>query len=1003
MPSVTDYLLQLQSLTKTNLGILKALNESFHTKQGRLVVDIDGESFAIPSFISLENKINALQENFENLVNAPSTGEAYFNFDGNSRAIELRGYTHTPHRIVLSNVERFGKENNDIFKDFLTPKPYINFKLSTLPNDITSVVVKKIIPISDQLKTRLKEMITESSSQINYSDIYKIISIYDEDVDYIEYDRVMKLPIRKNIGTGTYVIEKILKDEIDVDLDNYITLKFRTDLDGYKKNLTYSLFDETISKNLSVGDELVTWDGSAKMVITEVRNGSNTLVVKLMHGEYLNLVESGDDEKISDFSKLRFFSPANFDDDKYINIPLEEDELLFVAIAALNDRMNIQGPWGSGVLINTNKLYDENGISFKKYYDENVRNVGDVLFEITSAMSNTLTKYSPDQFKTFTTTIPVIDQNHILVTQINNHLNNSDTVKNIRSLYSQKKTDQIALSEIQIKIDDINSKLANISFEDTNSLRPIYTSQLTEYNAKKNELITSITKTIDAISLAVNNSEVPIENAKYRIRGFFDIMNYAKSLGIDHSHICGIQVQYRYKNVNQEQGNALSIGDKNDGSNLFIFSDWNIMDGFQNQRVAEWDGTYKFNPTEYNGNVNEPSFNQIDIPISQGETVDIRLKVIYDFGKPFVEVTSAWSEIYNVKFPDEFLKDIQLLDIITENNSDIETNRFSNIIREKGIPEHIDDRLVDQNIIYYHRPESIASGFHTAERRIIPLKDKLVSMDTDIQNMKDEMMGSSADALTVSIVNGDMVNILHPFQDNHVILEAYNEIKTGGNTNGVYMYNDGVVSTLLNVVLTNNSEHTVKLFSLFPGSRDLAINNLSRTKFDINDYCKESDKGVWVYVQDEKTYYLQSANQILTFRINNPYDGEQYYGDGLLSLNKPETPGSNSMTMYPLLNTRYAMCIDSNVVSSYITIAPKSELIIPIMVQYRAENEEIIRHMSFDIRTSLYRDPVNYTFKVIAKDELTTQDKLTSSIRKNYGATTANGQVWTKYNPSEIR
>jgi hypothetical protein len=99
MASVVDYLSQIQKLTNTNLQILKTLNESFYTKKKHLFAEIDNETYVIPSFLSLENKLNALQENFENLVKAPETCEAYFNFDGNSRAIEVRKYNHTPDSI----------------------------------------------------------------------------------------------------------------------------------------------------------------------------------------------------------------------------------------------------------------------------------------------------------------------------------------------------------------------------------------------------------------------------------------------------------------------------------------------------------------------------------------------------------------------------------------------------------------------------------------------------------------------------------------------------------------------------------------------------------------------------------------------------------------------------------------------------------------------------------------------------------------------------------------
>ena len=1012
MSNITDYLLQLQSLTKTNLEILQTLNNSLYSKKNQLAVDINGVTYAIPSFTSLENKINMLQENFENLVNAPNSGEAYFNFDGDSRSIVVRSYNHTPHRLSLEPVTSFNVHQNDIFKDFLTPVPHINLELTSLPNDITSVNVKKIVPINETLIERFKSITSGNpSSPVDYSEIYKILLNYKEDIDYIEYDTINKLPVRQNVGSATYVIEKIVSDTVDVDLDEYITIKFRNDLPEYMDKLAYKSFNETICKILNVGDQLVTWDSSAKMEITEVRPVTNTVVVKLMHGEYLNLVESNKDVEISDYSKIRFYSPVDFNSDKYINVPLEEDQYVFVAVAALNDRMNVQGSWGTGLMLNTDLLTNVDNVDFRTYYNNNVRNVGDILFEITSMMSNTLTKYSGSEFNKLSKAIPVINKEYIQVTQINKHLNDSTTVKNIRSLYSQKKNDKVALSEIQTKIDELNEKLATISFDDTSNLRSAYTASLSEYNNKKNELITSISKTIDAISIAANDSEVPIEAAKYRIRGFFDIKDYASRLNIDYSHICGIQVQYRYKNVDQEQGTAMSIGGS-DGNNLFIFSDWNIMDGFINPRVADFKKNYEFGPQEYNGNVNEPSFNQIDIPISQGETVDIRLKVLYDYGRPFVEVSSEWSEIINIAFPSEYLKDIQVIDIIEENNNDIETNRFVNILDEKGVPTHINDRLIDQDITYYHKPESIASGFYTNERRVIPLKDKLESMNTSIQELKDEMMGTSAESLSVYILNGDVTNKINAFQDNPITLEGYNDVPTG--ISGVYNKdNSGKLSTLLNLVISNNSEHTAKIYSLFPGSRDKNINSSDVKKYSKDDYCS-GETGVWLWIQDKNDFKLQTQNQILTFRIKDTYTGNYYYAGGdnfstnLLSLDKAHQQLSDlsgaKMTMYPAINGEFSLCIDSDSSKSFITIAPHSEIVVPIMVEYYIPNQaSITKTMSFDIRTSLYKDPTNYTFSVTTKNVATTQDKLISTARRSFGATDASNNGWIKYNSTEVK
>ena len=1094
MASITEHVIKLQELTQKNLDILQALNDSFFTNQNHLSVRVGEKQYAIPSFISLENKLNSLTANFENLVNAPESGEAFFDFNGNSRAIQVRSYTSTPNSIVLDPVSEFQIEQNDIFKDFLTPNPYIHINVTSLPNDTTQVVVKKVIPLSDELKNIFKSHlvntvedheIQKTSKQYNYKDLYKILSLYKQDVDYIEYDTKVDLPIRKNIGSGIYVIESIEEDIVDENLDNIITLKFRTDVDDptILSSLKYRLFDETIEKNLKVGDQLVTFEGNAKLEILEIRQNTNTIVVKVLHGEFLNLTESNTNNPsyIPSLSKIKFYSPIDFNEDKYVKIPLEEDEYIFISVAPLNSRMNVQASWGGGLMINTYILTNNNK-DFKTYYDENVKNVGDILFEITSMMSNTLTKFSKEEFEEFTNYIPEINTKNLLVTRVNEHLNNSIAVQNIRSLYSQKVELQTQLNETRNEKQSIKDTLMNISFDDTTGQRVAYQEQLIELNAKENTISTAITKIVNDIAAAANNSEIPIENAKYRIRGFFDTSNIKWD-----EHIKGIRVQYRYKNVDLTQNQALTINEK------FVFSDWNEMPSNDRKRLPVYSsGVYKSVISPKTDNINEPSFNQIDIPISQGETVDIRLKLIYDFGDPFVQTSSKWSTIENIGFPTEFLKDIKILDIISGNNNDIENNHFNNIIKNEGIPEHISDKIIDQDITYYHKPENIASGFYTAERRIIPLKDKLSELSNLITKIQDEINGTNTTSLKISLKNGSLSTTLIPFEKNIIYTEAYSDIsKSASQYIGNYGYDDTTkyVKTVFYLSLLNDSDHIVKLYSMFPGHRQTALNNLKRSKFNLNDYCQtindQNWAGIWFETPESfkpldnrptngwpcdtngnlnNKISIQSCNQFLYFRLNNIYTDEKYYlmydgrnpsennppeaevqaiaespetsettqtgitltdvwsadknnclcsGGNFYSttvkneslwnyiksdsLNKPaDTAAGAYMYMYPQLTSPNGLCINSDSIGSWLEVKPNDEIMIPIVVEYKivkndANNSSaqvIQKTMSFDIWTSLYNDPINYTFTVIAKHDNTIQDQLMTSQQAAYSTNT---------------
>lgn len=1016
MNNITEYFIKLQQLTNQNLEILQALNDSFFTKQTHLNVKMGDSNYAIPSFISLENKINNLQMNFDNLINAPATGEAFFNFDGNSRAIELRSFVNTPNSLKLQNVSKFGIDNVDIFKDFLTPQPYFNVDLSVLPNDITEVNIKKIIPKNSDLKNRFIELLNDNAStQYNYSELYKILLKYKEDIDYIEYDTIRKLPIRKNIGSGIYVIENIMDDYIDENLDEFITLKLRSNIEDPRciNNLTYRLFDETIYKQFSVGDTIITYDDSAKMEIVEIFKNTNTIKVKVLYGEYLNLLGNTSDtnlDEINDMCKLRFFADVNHNEYKYIHVPLEEDEYIYVAIAPLNSRMNIQSSWGTGLIINTFLLINENNDkeNFINYYKDNVRNIGDALYEITASFSSPISELSKEEFNLIKKA-PTIDANNLQVIQINSHLNNSPTIQNIRSLYSKKKGYESELKEVNKQILNIQSKLSSISFDDTTGIRSQYEDELSELNRQQNDIMTNISSIVSNISTVANDSVIPIENAKYHIRGFFDYEKYADENDegeIIKGHIIGIEVQYRYINYANPQGTAHAITDK------FLFSEWNNMESFVSKRypiINNYDN-YSFILPENNDNKNEPSFNQIDIPITQGETVGIRLRIIYDYGYPFITTASDWSEILNVEFPEEFLNNIEILDIIEENNNDIETNRFNTIINNLGINDHINDKLIDQNVTYYHKPENIASGFYTNERRVIPLSTKLAEISSAITSLQDEVLGTYVNSIDVFIANGNNQISLVPFETIYVPVESYSSFSSQNQdisviSDGQYEYDSatGIVSVVLNLYIKNPSSRTVKLFPLFPGARDVLIKNMKYSIFDKNNYTNSNaDKGIWMYNISPDTgtdkWVQQGGNQYIAFRLNNPYDGTPYYTD-VSKLNESTSPlskniyetkqtllsGENYGTIiYPILKERYVLCTGADNINSYYELNSGDYVTVPIMFEYRVndDNDEISKYISFDLRTSLYKDPINYTFKVTAKMNNSAQDKLLLTSRK---------------------
>ena len=1052
--NINDCLEQLIALTKENMNILTALNESFYAKKDHVSVQVEGVQFAIPSFLSLESKIDTLQQNLENVLNAPKTGEAFTYFDGTTQKIELSGYASTPTHVDLSAVKQFGVESNNIFKDFMTPNPYVRLDISEIPNSIKHVNIKKVVLRNNELISKVQSLyntvdLLEPSLQINYTDLYKILYNYVKDTDYVAYDSIRRLPVRECDSYGIYDITSIRDVYQDENLDEHYELVLNHDL-------TYTIANGTISRNIVPGDYLITNNDKVQMIVEEVYPGTCTIKVRILYGGYANLCDKTSAN--TDLYRLKFYKTSTLDRMKYIDEPIEEDVHICVFIAPVNDTTNIQAPWGTGLYINTDKLIDEDGVSFRDYYNKYVNNVGDALFAITHMMSDDsqVEKLNQERFDVLSKVTPTFNDGDLVVTQINKHLNDSSSVQHIRGLYNQKVEYKNQLDTLQSSINQVQEQLSTISFNDTTNTRSVYEAQLSEYNTRRRELVASLQSVVNEISESANSSDVPIENAKYRIRGFMDIDTF-ETANPD-VKVIKLDVEYRYKNRNKFTGNAETIGD-------YIYSDWNKMSSiYRKINPVMSNGKITYVLEDLNEDRNVISFNQLDIPISQGEIVDVRYRYIYNLGYPFVEFTSSWSSIKSVEFPSEYLANIEILDIISENNDDIRKNQYLGLMEQYGLIEHAGDMIQDQTIKYFHQPEHIASGFYTEERRIIPLRDKLSEIVGNLTDLQTEVYGAIGDSLLVTMSDGIVEqevksNIVNTFKtisysDNDNRIEIDNDLVSGAwSTDLKFAYRQ------LTLTLYNRGDYPIKLHSLFPGDYNVELLSGTSSKFDVNNYIIKGDEntpdsGVYMRFDTDVTgnedySSLQRLNQFIYFRTQiaganplyetNAYDivrQDALQEDVKLSINpqlstnqidiasrtKPLTVDdrdrdtirfecaslssakrkqlkfkyyrvNESGTLVPTVSTAelndarepyraaYALpypgsleniCITNN--QSYIVINPGDSIRLPIdfyywfdpTAQVSKSNVSVTRSLAFDVRTSLFADPVTYKINISA-------------------------------------
>lgn len=1025
--NITEVLHQIQETTKANLQLLKTINESFITQREHVSTIINGETYTLPSFIYLESKLNVLEENFKNLINAPQTGEAAFVFDGNTQSIAMQRYTTTPKSLKLKDVKKFNVKENALFKDLVSPNLYVRVNVEEIPNDISHVVLKKVAFKNKELIDVVeKEKFKKDKS---YLSLYSVIngSSWIRGVDFDEYDIEVRLPSLTEERYGEYHIDTIISQKIDEDFIQHYKVRIQED-----PKFHYTLgVNTSMDDYIKVGDTLLCNNGTVKLRVDEIVASEKTLTLTVLNNGYANLTPYIDFTQ-DDTGVLTYFTDI-MNNNKYVDVTLEEDDCVAIFIAPLN-KMNVRASFGDGILINANniKYTDDNGTvwTYREYYDSFVNNVGDTLANLTKVFNNNIFQMPYDRISKLLNEVPVLTKDSLKVLELNTHLKDNTGVEELIKYDADKINTKDEIKTIQNEIDDLRSQIKNGKFAGEISGRADAESRLSQLEQSLDDKTAELVQLIDTISKTTNNNDLSASNIKYRIRGFYNVKDIEERTG---HKVIRIIVQYQYASQSTNMsGGARAITTK-DGNVDYLISDWTTMQSpylckeTQIRSVGyplEKNNTsgvkiYNNDATTYRTNVvvdyptsdmnqNAPSFNQIDIPINDGEIVNIRVRVQYEDGYPFFETLSDWSNTISIPFPAEYKPAKPLVTIIEENISDADKYRFIGAMDEYNVIEHVRDEVVtEEGATFFHKCEHVTSGFYTSERRDIPLRDKLQEMDALLNTLENEIYGVQANELKVTL------------SDQRSTIELKRDSITSFIAPGYDLSNSkrdtfGNAQRIINLTLTNTSNYNINLYSMFPGAMSSNLTSLIKSRFDPKDYCvdylerKSSGetivrdlRGVWMECfsknnldsthdfvapsQPAINFCNQHLNQFLYFRINNPNDGTEYYQagaqwdiDDVLSLDRPISPMNSKVlkmnsdigaSLLPMLNDIKDITIPTG--TNKKVLKPGESVSIALDFRYLLstvdeKNKTIEKTMSFDIRPSLYADPINYTFKVCA-------------------------------------
>lgn len=875
MNTIKDYYVEIQNLYNEAIKILTTLNQSLYSQASTIPLTIIDDNstetvYQVPSFLYLENKIENLSNNFSELFKLPASGEAWFVNDLTTNMYKLRMDTAgtAPFLPTFNTaVNAFSKENN-IFKDMVFPTLYLKMSIDNLEEDIEKVGMKKVIFYSSSVYNQVKNTVGGDTS---LSNVNAVLYNYTQGKDWDVYDAVINLPQKSDVYKSSFSIT-------DYDALNDVTLTEN----GVNFNLltlaldtvSYTSEDDaSISKSLVIGDYLVPSEGFG---IYQVYNIDDTIVQLKEISGHVSFATT----EISGIT-LQLYS-KNYSKYHYVEIPLEENPYILVFLSSI--RNNVRSSYSSGIFydLTTIKMKDASGNDITKpgttevynyieYYNEVAKNAGDILKGITDiiypqvsnlTLNNLETIQSSDTYKL------TVSPSKIKVTAINNHLSDDTALDEIKTLNTQKSQLESDLSNVKTLIDSINVQLSTIDFSQNKTVtRASLTKQLQSYYAERVDLETQIISVINNINIKANSSVVPTDKIKYRLRGSIDFSDTESVLqGVDSKiNIVGLDVQYKYKSISKDTTSTTTIA-------KFLFTDWNSYPTIQRPRYINANtnkNTYSVDFVDTSESENVIKWNQVDIPIQQGEDVVVRVRAIYNIGQPFVNIYSPWSDETTFEFPSNLTVNSDIVDILATNKDDAISAKFSKKLIEDGYEDHVNNKVTDNAVTYFHQPENIASGFYTAEQKIISLKDKMYDMSTSLDNVNSMIGDIKSQSYTVTL--SDSTSTINLKEGTLSTFEVQPYLN-----NSVQAAANRYVENTLQLTIKNTGTSTLYFYSIFPGSHEIILPRVNTDYFMqrggyydifpiyVNGGFENQKMGQWIYFRNVNPFTAEYDDFYMT-------------------------------------------------------------------------------------------------------------------------------------------
>ena len=690
----------------------------------------------------------------------------------------------------INTIKTFKVDSNWIFDEFLNPMISVELDLTDKIEDNTRYIesrrfiveFEKIITI-DASGEEIEELTPDAKiRQEEFNKLYK----NNNSVDIVEFSTWLDNPGLVN-RYNEFLIDtdfvRIEPNRLQFKGDFTIT---STEIDSINRKLWYVLdtltyydiSDPLIQPkpiDLKIGDLINVNPNNTNKLSTTVYRVVEISTITSEFRVRFELVFGEEPIHVRN-NAISFYSDRVPNRTCKINVGFDEHCVVF--LRQIGEISNLISPnWSPGVGFYTNelKLDNESGERFEEYYISKVYDYGLILEDLVQKKVPSLYGKKPNA--------PLLEEKNFAVVEVNAHLTQTVDAQRIRDLHSQKNNLTSEIIQIQNTVEKENRKLSTSTFESASDRKRIENNirkLTTQLNSKNESKISSIQ---EILANKKNLNKIP---AEYRLKGMWPMPEAVRSTKTKPQEIIQFEIWYRKLSKSGDENKILTITDLDNSAerqstdaNTTInkniarprvrnaaFSNWTKYKTDARTRVQDKiTGEWKWDIVDVS-DADTPNINQLDIPILPGEKIQIKIKSISEVGYPETPLESDFSNTLEYEFPDDMNTVLNEDDfILQEAQADEIKVQFEKELNARGLNIHLSTSIRDSDIYYAHTPQTISSGFKDNNGRLINLYDKLLSMNTEIIALKEQINRAKG---VLEVYLSDTGNLTRIFNSNNL-------------------------------------------------------------------------------------------------------------------------------------------------------------------------------------------------------------------------------------------